>query len=124
MLTRDLCQLQLGVPYKLYNKHRNSWLIADTKGTYHEEHRYFGYLFYGREDRASKFMFNAPNARTLRGGIYHGMVVELVLCDEEDQPAAVVQRFVHDETTLLVSKYGDNVTNDHTIAHPAVLEYV
>ncbi|CAG8909801.1 unnamed protein product [Penicillium egyptiacum] len=120
----DHPELQLGVAYKLHNKHRHSWLMADTKGTYHEDHHYFGYLFYGREDRASKFMFNLPNARTASGGIRHGMAVELVLCDEEDQPAAVVQRFVHNETTLLVSEYGDNVTNDNTIAHPATLQYV
>jgi hypothetical protein len=110
------------VSYKLYNRYRKSWLIADIEGIYHEEHHYFGYLFYGPEDRASGFMFKLPDAGTARGGIHRDMAVELVLCDEEDQLAAVVQRFVNDETTLLVSR--DNVTNDDTIAHPAVLEYV
>ncbi|OQE20869.1 hypothetical protein PENFLA_c015G06948 [Penicillium flavigenum] len=120
---RDQC-LQLGVPYKLYNRHHKSWFIADIEVIYHEEHHYYGYLFYGREERASSFMFNLADPGTACGWIHRDMAVELVLCDEEDQPAAVVQRFFHHETTLLVSKYGDNATNDTTIAHPVALEYV
>ena len=99
-----MAQLNLNEPYIIFNAQFNCYLAADTSGSY--EGVFFGYLFYCRRPRAAKFMFRQKNNRTKKGQITKGMEVELTLCDEEGQPIAVVERFKHDDTTLLVSKYG------------------
>ncbi|KAE8422329.1 hypothetical protein BDV36DRAFT_311443 [Aspergillus pseudocaelatus] len=114
--------LQLNVPYLIRAPQRNTYLAADTSGSY--KGRFFGYLFYARQSRASKFMFRKVGAREKKGIVEHNMEVELVYCNDAGEPTAVVQRFEGDQTTLVLSKYGTSDSSSFSKEHNARLEYI
>ncbi|KAK6526456.1 hypothetical protein TWF694_005042 [Orbilia ellipsospora] len=115
-------QLQLNQPYFIYNRLRNSYLAADTYGSYRKW--YFAYLFYCRRARASRWVFRENGNRTKEGPIAHGTEVELTLLDDNNQPVGFVQRFMHDKSTLMVSKYGVEDGKDLTVSHDSTVEYL
>ncbi|EPS39956.1 hypothetical protein H072_6225 [Dactylellina haptotyla CBS 200.50] len=115
-------QLHLNHPYFIYNKLHNAYLAADTHGSYKDW--YFGYLFYCRRPRASKWVFREKGNRSKEGPIAEGTQVELSLLDDNNQPVAFVQRFLHDKSTLMVSKYGVDDEKDLTTSHNSTVEYL
>ncbi|KAF3930368.1 hypothetical protein ABW20_dc0108368 [Dactylellina cionopaga] len=115
-------QLQLNVPYTLYNKEFNNYLAADTIGSYND--RFFGFLFYtGLDDRIAKWSFRLKGDRKATGPITKNMELELSFLDINEIPIAVVQRFTGDASTLLLSKYGVADKSDLTTIHNCFVEY-
>jgi hypothetical protein len=104
---------------RAHDEKHDTFLAADTAGSYGD--RFFGYMYYARKARASKFMFRKVGARKLEGIITNDMEVELTLCDDSGSPYARVQRFEGDASTLVVSKYG--VERDFTETHNATFQY-
>ncbi|KAF3904279.1 hypothetical protein AA313_de0207890 [Arthrobotrys entomopaga] len=115
-------QLQLNQPYLIYNRLRGSYLAADTCGSYKDW--YFGYLFYCRRDRASRWVFKEKKNRSKEGPIAEGTEVELTLLDDDNQPVSFVQRYKNDKSTLMVSKYGVADGDDLTVSHNSTVEYL
>ncbi|OGM41150.1 hypothetical protein ABOM_009856 [Aspergillus bombycis] len=114
-------KLQLNVPYLIHVPKRSTYLAADTSGTYKD--RFFGYMFYARQDRASKFMFRKVGDRDRTGAVEDKMEVELAWCNDDGEPVAVVQRFEADQSTLVLSKYGASNASSYSVEHNATVEY-
>ncbi|KAJ5471364.1 hypothetical protein N7530_008721 [Penicillium desertorum] len=114
-------KLRYNVPYLIRSvKDPHLYLCADTSGSYKET--FFGYMFYARVNRASKFMFLKAGARQVKGDIDDGQEVELTLCDESGSAIARVQRYEDDGSTLMVSKYGEH--DDFSVENNAYLQYI
>ncbi|CAI7669546.1 unnamed protein product [Penicillium pancosmium] len=113
-------KLQYNVPYLIRTVKHQRYLCADTSGSYKET--FFGYMFYARKSRASKFMFRQAGARQVKGDIDNGKEVELTLCDETGSPIARVQRYEGDGSTLMLSKFG--VSNDFSVENNAYMTYI
>ncbi|OKO90373.1 hypothetical protein PENSUB_13506 [Penicillium subrubescens] len=113
-------KLQYNVPYLIRTVKHQRYLCADTSGSYKET--FFGYMFYARKSRASKFMFRKAGARQVKGDIGNGEEVELTLCDEAGGPIAMVQRYEDDGSTLMLSKFG--VHDDFSVENNAYMTYI
>ncbi|KAJ5995850.1 hypothetical protein N7481_002827 [Penicillium waksmanii] len=113
-------KLQYNVPYLIRTVKHQRYLCADTSGSYKET--FFGYMFYARKSRASKFMFRQAGARQVKGDIDNGKEVELTLCDESGSPIAMVQRYEGDGSTLMLSKFG--VHGDFSVENNAYMTYI
>lgn len=100
-----MAQLRLNTPYRIYNKKFQSYLSADKEWSLPTGGPY-AYMFYCRKPRSKKWMFRKSGNKSAQGEIGDGADVELALCDEDENPVAVVQKFKDDGSTLLVSKYG------------------
>ncbi|KAB8275341.1 hypothetical protein BDV30DRAFT_247588 [Aspergillus minisclerotigenes] len=114
--------LQLNVPYLIHVPKRKTYLAADTSGSYKDS--FFGYMFYARQNRASKFMFRKVGDRGRTGPVDNKMEVELAWCNDAGEPVAVVQRFEGDQSTLVLSKYGTSNASSFSVEHNAILEYI
>jgi hypothetical protein len=113
-------KLQYNVPYLIRTVKHQRYLCADTSGSY--KGTFFGYMFYARKSRASKFMFRQAGAREVNGEIDNGKEVELTLCDESGSPIAMVQRYEGDGSTLMLSKFG--VHDDFSVENNAYMAYI
>jgi hypothetical protein len=113
-------KLKLNVPYLIRAPRENTYLTADTSGSY--QGTFFGYMYYARKSSASKFMFRKVGARNDTGDITDGAEVELTLCDDTGKGVGVVERFGGDSTTLMVSKFG--VEEDLATTQNSKLEYI
>ncbi|RVD81182.1 uncharacterized protein DFL_009056 [Arthrobotrys flagrans] len=114
-------QLELNVPYRIYNPAFKMYLAADDYGSWKD--RYFAYCFYCKENRASNWVFRIHGDRARKGVIEDNQEVELTLLDDNGQPVGFVQRFTGDMSTLLVSRYGVDDGADKTTRHNACVIY-
>ena len=119
--TNFILKLQFNVPYIIYNPGFDTYLTADTSGTY--DNRFFGFVFYAKKSRARKFMFRKFRSRGTNGDIANDLEVELTLCDESGEPIAVVHRYSGDGSTLMVSKYGVEHTEDFSVPNNCKVQY-